>query len=158
MGELHLDILKDRILKEYKVDADLGPLQIAYRESPSNEIKDTALIDTKIGNSKQTINVTLSLLPIDKSKKTKDLLIFDKTADAASNISGIYPKHMLAIKQGVEVGLAHGPKIGAPVIEAVVMLHFFEAGRGTSNTMITATVTQLVQKVSVANLILGVLQ
>ena len=31
MGELHLEIIKDRIQKEYKVDADLGPLQISYR-------------------------------------------------------------------------------------------------------------------------------
>ena len=33
MGELHLEIIKDRILKEYGVDVFLGPLQIAYRET-----------------------------------------------------------------------------------------------------------------------------
>ena len=33
MGELHLEIIKDRILKEYGVDVYLGPLQIAYRET-----------------------------------------------------------------------------------------------------------------------------
>lgn len=32
MGELHLEIIKDRILTKYKIEADLGPLQIAYKE------------------------------------------------------------------------------------------------------------------------------
>lgn len=32
MGELHLEIVKDRIQKEYRIETDLGPLQIAYRE------------------------------------------------------------------------------------------------------------------------------
>ena len=36
MGELHLEIIKDRILKEYGVEVFLGPLQIAYRETVKN--------------------------------------------------------------------------------------------------------------------------
>ena len=32
MGELHLEIIVDRIRREYKVDAEMGPLQISYRE------------------------------------------------------------------------------------------------------------------------------
>lgn len=32
MGELHLEIVKDRIFTKYKVEADIGPLQIAYKE------------------------------------------------------------------------------------------------------------------------------
>ena len=39
MGELHLDIIHSRIVKEYGVDADLGPLQIAYKETISHEAK-----------------------------------------------------------------------------------------------------------------------
>lgn len=41
MGELHLEIIKDRILKKYKVDADIGPLQIAYKEYLISEAKQT---------------------------------------------------------------------------------------------------------------------
>ena len=33
MGELHLDIIRSRLQKEYKLDVDLGPLEIAYRET-----------------------------------------------------------------------------------------------------------------------------
>ncbi|CAH0550107.1 unnamed protein product [Brassicogethes aeneus] len=145
MGELHLEIIKDRILKEYKVDADLGPLQIAYWESPLERVTNKHTYETKIGTSKQSVTVSLSVNPVG-NKEVKRVLRFDKSADASSNIAGIHPKHMVAIKTGVDVGLMHGPKISSPVVNTEVVLHWFEAGRGTSSSMITATVTQLVQK------------
>lgn len=114
MGELHLEIIRDRILKEYKINADLGPLQIAYKETPLEQVKKEYMVDTKIGNSKQQIEIKLSLIPV-IDRISNDFLKFDKSAESASNISGIFPKHLLAIKQGIEVGLMHGPKIGAPV-------------------------------------------
>lgn len=145
MGELHLEIIKDRILKEYKINAELGQLQIAYLESPVNKVTDSLLTDMKIGNNKQMVNVKLSLIP---SEKPKDLMKLDKSPDAASNIANIFPKHLLAIKQGIEVGVLHGPKISSRVVNVEIMLHMFEVGRGTSESVITATVTQLVQKVT----------
>ncbi|XP_049820193.1 ribosome-releasing factor 2, mitochondrial isoform X2 [Aethina tumida] len=116
MGELHLEIIRDRILKEYKINADLGPLQIAYKETPLEQVKKEYVVDTKIGNSKQQIEIKLSLIPV-IDRISNDFLKFDKSAESASNISGIFPKHLLAIKQGIEVGLMHGPKIGAPLGE-----------------------------------------
>lgn len=50
MGELHLEIIKDRILKQYKVDADLGPLQIAYKERVISSAKDCVNLDVTVGN------------------------------------------------------------------------------------------------------------
>ena len=41
MGELHLDIIQDRIRKEYKIDVELGPLQISYRETTTNTASGT---------------------------------------------------------------------------------------------------------------------
>ncbi|KAJ8925928.1 hypothetical protein NQ315_009780 [Exocentrus adspersus] len=146
MGELHLEIIRDRILKEYKVEADLGPLQIAYRESPVRSLTDSLTLETKIGNSKQSVTVTLSLLPTDKMEDISNVMKLDKTPEAASNIAAIFPKHLLAVKQGIEVGLAHGPKVSSQVSDTYVMLHKLEVGRGTSETMIAAAVTQLVQK------------
>lgn len=49
MGELHLEIIKDRILKMYKVDADLGPLQIAYKEYVISSATETYTTDISIG-------------------------------------------------------------------------------------------------------------
>ncbi|XP_019755164.2 ribosome-releasing factor 2, mitochondrial isoform X3 [Dendroctonus ponderosae] len=145
MGELHLEIIRDRILKEYKVDADLGPLQIAYREAPLDSVTESTTVDIKIGSHKNHVLVKMSLIPT-VNYTSEDLLKFDKNADNASNISAIYPKHLQAIRQGVTVGLAQGPKINSQVINTHVMLHWFEVGRGTSETIIASTVTQLVQK------------
>lgn len=49
MGELHLDIIRDRIWKEYKVEAELGPLQVAYRETSQTTCTHTLDINKTIG-------------------------------------------------------------------------------------------------------------
>ena len=38
MGELHLEIIHDRLKRDYKIDCSLGKLQVAYREAPSVEV------------------------------------------------------------------------------------------------------------------------
>lgn len=115
MGELHLEIIKDRLLKEYKIDAELGPLRIAYRESPVTKVTGDLTQETKIGNNKQFVTVRVSVIPTGKA--VKDILRLDKTPEAASNIANIYYKHLFAVRQGIEVGLYHGPKISSPVIK-----------------------------------------
>ncbi|XP_028137204.1 ribosome-releasing factor 2, mitochondrial [Diabrotica virgifera virgifera] len=147
MGELHLDIIKDRIMKEYKLEVELGPLQIAYKETPIEKLTDTLTVETKIGSSKQFITVKLTLQPVVDLTHSNEVLKLDKSPEYASNIASIFPKHLVAVRQGVEVGLSHGPKISCPVINVQVILHYLEVGRGTSDTMITATVTQLIQKI-----------
>ena len=41
MGELHIDIIQDRLLREFKVPVELGELQVSYRESINNEVTQT---------------------------------------------------------------------------------------------------------------------
>lgn len=60
MGELHLEIIKERIVREYKIDVELGPLQIAYRESLVGSAKQSMTVDRKIGNARQQVKITLS--------------------------------------------------------------------------------------------------
>lgn len=122
MGELHLEIIKDRILKEYKVDAELGPLRIAYREAPLSKATGDATQETKIGSSKQFVATRLSVIPTENP--VKDVLKLDKTPQAASNIASIYHKHLLAVRQGIEVALYHGPKINSPVSQVAWMFYF----------------------------------
>ncbi|KAK9875490.1 hypothetical protein WA026_007880 [Henosepilachna vigintioctopunctata] len=145
MGELHLEIIKDRILRDYKVQADLGQLQINYHEALTDEAKDTLEFCTRIGNTDHKFTITLSVMP--KKNSNKDILIFDKTPEAAKNIAGIYHKHLLAIRNGVEVGLTTGPRLGCQVSNSQVMLHYFSVGKGTSESVITAGTTQLIQKI-----------
>ncbi|KAJ2938559.1 hypothetical protein O0L34_g13056 [Tuta absoluta] len=58
MGELHLEIIKERIIREYKIDVELGPLQIAYRECLVGSGKQSMAVDRKIG--KYLINENIS--------------------------------------------------------------------------------------------------
>lgn len=50
-GELHLEILRDRIELEYNLKADLGPMRVAYRESVSESSQLEVVLDKKIGSS-----------------------------------------------------------------------------------------------------------
>lgn len=60
MGELHLEIIKERIIREYKIDVELGPLQIAYREALLGTARHTVTQDRKIGSIRQQCKITMS--------------------------------------------------------------------------------------------------
>ncbi|KMZ05149.1 ribosome-releasing factor 2, mitochondrial isoform X2 [Drosophila simulans] len=62
MGELHMDIIKSRILSEYKIDVDLGPLQIAYKETIEAPALTTLSVEKEIAGSKQSVSVTLEVV------------------------------------------------------------------------------------------------
>jgi elongation factor G len=64
MGELHLEIIKDRILKEYKIEADLGPLSIAYREAPTKTAIATTVFNRRILDKSYELSVEMSVEPI----------------------------------------------------------------------------------------------
>lgn len=51
MGELHLEVIRDRIRKEYKIDAELGELQIVYKEKLCNNVTDTFISKLQIGKT-----------------------------------------------------------------------------------------------------------
>ena len=55
MGELHLEIIHDRIKRDFKVDCSLGKLQVAYREAPSVEVKRRGVLCLTIPISISTI-------------------------------------------------------------------------------------------------------
>lgn len=62
MGELHLDIVKSRLLTEYKLDVDLGPLQIAYKERIEEPVRDVFHMKKDIAGSAQEITIEMSLV------------------------------------------------------------------------------------------------
>jgi translation elongation factor EF-G len=75
MGELHLDIIKDRILKEYKLKVFFGPLNIAYKEMPTKEITKVINYEKSINEKKNIIQMELSIIPCkDYEFKSVDLI------------------------------------------------------------------------------------
>lgn len=55
MGELHLEVVLERIRSEYKVDASLGPLQVAYKETALEEVRDTFVLDKMLGKARSLL-------------------------------------------------------------------------------------------------------
>lgn len=144
MGELHLEIIRERIRTEYKIEADLGPLQIAYKETPRERIKDSHETSHKIGTTSHNVKTTISVVP---DYQGTNILTLDKTPDCAANITAISPRILQAVNNGITAALANGPKLGCPIINIGITLHWLEIARGTSDTMVSAAITQCIQKV-----------
>ncbi|KAK8383669.1 hypothetical protein O3P69_015843 [Scylla paramamosain] len=145
MGELHLEIIRDRIHKEHKVDAELGPLQVAYRETCGVPATHTLQVDKMIGDSRQQVKIVLSISP-SQDHKFKSVS-FEYSADNQENLQSLRRYHLSAINRGVSSGLRSGPVLGCPVVDVKVGLHWFEVRPGTSETMVAAAAAQCLQQV-----------
>lgn len=142
MGELHMDIIKSRLLSEYKIEVDLGPLQIAYKETIEKSAKSTLSVEKDIAGSRQSVTITLELL-----KNSKDLFSLDKSAENMASLQSLRPRTLQVIRKGCLAALERGPKVGGPLTDTQIKLHNVTIGRGTADSFIMATTAQCVQKV-----------
>lgn len=142
MGELHLEIIKERINTEYKIDADLGPLQISYRETIKEPIQDTFSSEYKIGDINTKITITMSLIPNYEDKET---FLLDKSMDY---INTKIPKNIMkVVKNSVKSVLLNGPKLSYPILNMGIKLHNLEYGPGATSSIINAAVSQCIRQV-----------
>ncbi|KAJ1976607.1 Ribosome-releasing factor 2, mitochondrial [Dimargaris xerosporica] len=65
MGELHLEIVRDRLLRDYKVRADVGAIRIAYRETIRTSIEATANYEREVLGKLGKVDVTVALVPLE---------------------------------------------------------------------------------------------
>lgn len=142
MGELHMDIIKSRILSEYKIEVDLGPLQIAYKETIEEPAVKTFSIEKEIAGSKQSVSITLELV-----KNNKELFSLHKTPETTNNLQALRPRTLQVIRKGCISALERGPKVGGQVVETQIRLHSVTIGRGTADSFLMAAAAQCVQKV-----------
>uniref|UniRef100_A0A1A9WRW7 Elongation factor G2 n=1 Tax=Glossina brevipalpis TaxID=37001 RepID=A0A1A9WRW7_9MUSC len=142
MGELHMDIIKSRILTEYRIDVDLGPLQIAYKETIENPAKTTFNIEKDIAGSKQNVSITLELV-----KNSKHIFNLDKSPENAQNLQSLRPKTLQILRKACLGALERGPRMGGQVVETQICLHNVNIGRGTADSFVMAAAGQCVQKI-----------
>ncbi|KAJ8028865.1 Ribosome-releasing factor 2, mitochondrial [Holothuria leucospilota] len=138
MGELHLEIIKDRIHKEYRIEAELGPLQIAYRECIQNRATESALVDRLIGDKQHRSKVTVSVEPL--SYLNTPVIV------TLANESNTYSEHFQAAVSGAKTACTQGPVIGYPVLGVKITIEGSEVSPGTSNSVVSACATQAVHK------------
>ena len=62
MGELHLQVILSKIRNEYKIDADLGPLMVAYKEAPAKTVRKTVEFYREIAGKSYSILIELTLI------------------------------------------------------------------------------------------------
>lgn len=144
MGELHLEIIKSRLLTEYKIDADLGPLQIAYKETLENRHRSSLKSEKEIAGSKQSVEIELTL---DVLKEGDEIFRVDNSPEGLENMKMIRPKFIYLVKKAAINALDRGPKIGGQIVNVKIILHRLVIGRGTVDAFIAAVTTQCIQKI-----------
>jgi elongation factor G len=114
MGELHLEVLVDRMLREFKVDANVGRPQVSYRETIRGEARKVeGKFVRQTGGSGQfgVVNIDLEPAP-------------GEGFDFVNKIRGgsIPTEFIPAVEKGVEEALENGPKAGYPIVDVRVTL------------------------------------
>ncbi|MGB8352538.1 MAG: elongation factor G [Chthoniobacteraceae bacterium] len=112
MGELHLEIIRDRMFREFKVDANAGKPQIAYRETITAPAMGEGKLIKQSGGRGQYGHVVVNVRPAERGK---GLTIENKV------VGGAIPKEYIApCKKGIEEAVLNGVVGGYPVIDVEV--------------------------------------
>ncbi len=136
MGELHLEIVRDRIHREYKVEAELGKLLIAYREAVDAEAFEATRFERSIIGKFYDITVTMSVRPLLHEETRK--LIKPRLAMAKDFVNTPKPLHLKEVFRGFESAVATGPLLGYPVVNSQFLLHSLEVSPGTPASLISS--------------------
>ena len=110
MGELHLEIIRDRMFREFKVDANAGKPQIAYRETITTNAHGIGKLIKQSGGRGQYGHVEVDVRP---AARGKGLTVENKI------VGGIIPREYIpAVKKGIEEAVLNGVVGGYQVIDA----------------------------------------
>ncbi|KQB96283.1 elongation factor G [Loktanella sp. 1ANDIMAR09] len=114
MGELHLDILVDRMKREFKVEANIGAPQVAYRETIGHEVEHTYTHKKQSGGSGQYAEVKMIISPTVPGEGYS----FESRI-----VGGAVPKEYIpGVEKGILSVMDNGPLAGFPVIDFKVAL------------------------------------
>ena len=115
MGELHLEIIVDRLLREFKVEANVGAPQVAYKESIRKKVDHETKYKRQSGGSGQYGHVKIIVEPNETGKGYEFI----------NNITGgsIPKEYIPAVDQGIQGALHAGVLAGYPVVDVKVTLY-----------------------------------
>ena len=115
MGELHLEIIVDRLLREFKVEANVGAPQVAYKETIRKTINQETKYKRQSGGSGQYGRVKITLEPNESGKGYE---FINKV------VGGAIPKEYIpAIDAGIQGAMLSGTVAGYPVVDVKVTLY-----------------------------------
>lgn len=112
MGELHLEIIVDRLLREFKVEANVGKPQVAYRETITKPIEQEGKYIKQTGGRGQYGHVWLTIEPQEAGKG----FVFENKV-----VGGTIPREFIpAVEKGIKEALDSGIQAGYPVVDVKV--------------------------------------
>jgi elongation factor G len=114
MGELHLEIIVDRMKREFKVEANVGKPQVAYRETITQSVVEEYKHIKQTGGHGQYGHVKLRIEPNERGKGV---------AFTNETVGGVIPKEFIpAVEQGVRESCDRGVLAGFPLVDVKVAL------------------------------------
>ena len=115
MGELHLDIIVDRLLREFKVEANVGAPQVAYKETIKKHVKSEMKYARQSGGKGQYGHVLIELEPNEQGAGYE---FVNKV------VGGSIPKEYIGpVDQGIQEALGNGVLAGFPVLDVKITLY-----------------------------------
>ena len=115
MGELHLEIIVDRLLREFKVEANVGAPQVAYKETIRKAVNQETKYKRQSGGSGQYGHVKITLEPNESGKGYEFV---------NAVVGGAIPKEFIpAVDAGIQGAMQAGVLAGYPVVDVKVTLN-----------------------------------
>ena len=116
MGELHLEIIVDRLLREFKVEANVGKPQVAYRETIRKTVKQEGKFVRQSGGRGQYGHVVIEMDPQEPGKGYEFV---------NEIVGGVIPREYIpGVDKGIQEAMESGPLAGYPVIDIKIRLVF----------------------------------
>ena len=116
MGELHLEIIVDRLLREYKVEANVGAPQVAYKETIKKKVEQETKYARQSGGKGQYGHVRITVEPNESGKGYEFVNAIT---------GGVIPKEYIpAVDQGIQGAMLAGVLAGYPVVDVKVTLTY----------------------------------
>lgn len=140
MGELHIEIIHDRIRREYGIQTHLGPLQVAYRETILQNVRTTDTLDRTIGDRRHVVTVELTVRPIVDRGGSCEIAIKKELGEQLSR------DMKDAVENGVHSSYLQGPLLGYPMRGVATLIQSVSTEPGTSLAMVSACVSRCMLK------------
>ncbi|BDD02992.1 elongation factor G [Aureibacter tunicatorum] len=117
MGELHLDIIMDRLRREFKVEVNQGAPQVAYRERLTSNLEHKEVYKKQSGGKGKFADIVFEIGPRDDDKE-EGLQFVNEI------VGGVIPREFIpAIEKGFTSSMANGPLAGYPLVGMKVRLY-----------------------------------
>ena len=115
MGELHLEIIVDRLRREFNVNANVGAPQVAYRETITRAVDVQGKFVRQSGGRGQYGDVRIKAEPLERGSGFE----FENAV-----VGGTIPREFIpAVQKGVEEAMQNGPLLGFPIVDVKVVLY-----------------------------------